>query len=168
LRRPHSWCVHLQCDVVAESGRALKEWRHEAEEGEEIEEVSPVWLMRQTAGHRFGRLPFPQVDTLASRGHLPVIICRTLQAKPRVVAQRLKEVFSPPDHSPERKVRTAAANRPLDTAALLGVIVLIGLVIFLLWDRHHSLRQARHSLELQHQSQGDYRPVDIAAAGGPI
>ena len=67
-----------------------KEQRHEAEEGEEIEEVSPVWLMHQTAGHRFGRLPFLRVDTLASGGHLPVIICRTLQAKPRVVAQRLK------------------------------------------------------------------------------
>ena len=76
-------------------------------------------------------------------------------------------MLSPADHSPKRKVRTAAADRPIDTATLVAVIVLIGLIVVLLWDRHHSLRQARHSLELQHQSQGDYRPVDVAAGGLP-
>jgi hypothetical protein len=69
--------------------------------------------------------------------------------KPRIVAQRQKKMLSPPDHSPERKARTVAADRRVDAAALLGVIALIGLAVFLLWDRHHSLRQARHALELQ-------------------
>jgi hypothetical protein len=68
-------------------------------------------------------------------------------------------MLSPLDHGPERKIRTVAADRRVDTAALLGVIALIGLAVFLLWDRHHSLRQARHMLELQHQSQGKNSPV---------
>jgi hypothetical protein len=51
---------------------------------------------------------------------------------------------------------------------LLGVIALIGLAVFLLWDRHHSLRQARHALELQHQSQRDHCFVDVAAPSGRI
>ena len=76
-------------------------------------------------------------------------------------------MLSPSNHTPERKTRTAAAERRVDTAALVGVIVLVGLIFFLVWDRHHSLRQARHSLELQHQSQSDYRPVDVAAGGLP-
>jgi hypothetical protein len=62
-------------------------------------------------------------------------------------------MFSPSDHNPRYKVRTAVANKPFDTVALMVVIALIGLIVVLLWDRHHSLRQARHSLELQHQSQ---------------
>jgi hypothetical protein len=33
----------------------------------------------------------------------------------------------------ERKAHTVAADSPLDTAALLGVIALIGLIVFLLW-----------------------------------
>jgi hypothetical protein len=39
----------------------------------------------------------------------------------------------PSGHGPERKAHTIAADSPLDTAALLVVIALIGLVIFLLW-----------------------------------
>jgi hypothetical protein len=58
-------------------------------------------------------------------------------------------MLSLPDHSPERKARTLAANRRVDSAASVGVIVLIGQAFFLLWDRHHSLRQATHTLELQ-------------------
>jgi hypothetical protein len=33
----------------------------------------------------------------------------------------------------ERKAHTVAVDSPLDTAALLGVIALIGLIVFLLW-----------------------------------
>jgi hypothetical protein len=33
----------------------------------------------------------------------------------------------------ERKAHTVAADSPLDTAAMLGVIALIGLIVFLLW-----------------------------------
>jgi hypothetical protein len=77
-------------------------------------------------------------------------------------------MLSPSNHTPERKTRTAAAERRVDTAALVGVIVLVGLIFFLVWDRHHSLRQARHSLELQHQSQGNNSLIDIAASGSRI
>ena len=77
-------------------------------------------------------------------------------------------MLSPLDHSPERKTRTVAADRRVDTAALLGVIALIGVAVFLLWDRHHSLRQATHTLELQHQSQRDHCFVDVAAPSGRI
>ena len=77
-------------------------------------------------------------------------------------------MLSPLDHSPERKIHTAEADRRFDTAALLGVIALIGLAVFLLWDRHHSLRQARHALELQHQSQRDHCFVDVTAPSGNI
>jgi hypothetical protein len=77
-------------------------------------------------------------------------------------------MLSPPDHSPERKPRTVAADRRVDTAALLGVIALIGMAVFLLLDRHHSLRQARHTLELQHQSQGNHCFVDVAAPSSRI
>jgi hypothetical protein len=77
-------------------------------------------------------------------------------------------MLSPLGHSPERKIRTAAADRRVDTAALLGVIALIGLAVFLLWDRHHSLRQARHTLELQHQSQRDHCFVDVATPSSRI
>jgi hypothetical protein len=42
-------------------------------------------------------------------------------------------VAPPTAYSSERKVRTAAADSPLDTAALLAVIALIGMIIFLLW-----------------------------------
>ena len=77
-------------------------------------------------------------------------------------------MLSPLDHSPERKTRTVAADRRVDTAALLGVIALMGLAVFLLWDRHHSLRQARHTLELQHQSQLDRCFLDVAAPSSRI
>jgi hypothetical protein len=42
-------------------------------------------------------------------------------------------VASPTAYSSKRKARAAAADSPLDTAALLAVIVLIGMIIFLLW-----------------------------------
>jgi len=77
-------------------------------------------------------------------------------------------MLSPLGHSPQRKTRTAEADRPVDTAALLGVIALIGLAVFLLWDRHHSLRHARHTLELQHQSHRDDCFVDVAAPSNRI
>ena len=77
-------------------------------------------------------------------------------------------MLSPPDQGPERWARTVAANRRVDTVALMGVITLIGLAVFLLWDRHHSLRQARHALELQHQSQRDDCFVDVAAPSSRI
>jgi len=38
-----------------------------------------------------------------------------------------------PGHGPGRRAHTTAADSPLDTAALLSVIALIGLIIFLLW-----------------------------------
>jgi hypothetical protein len=66
----------------------------------------------------------------------------------------LETMFSPSDRR-KHKARTAAADRPLDTAVFVAVIALIGLAVFFLWDRHHSLRQARHMLELRHQSQGN-------------
>jgi hypothetical protein len=72
-------------------------------------------------------------------------------------------MLSPSNHSPERKICTVAADRRVDTAALVGIIVLVGVIIVLLWDRHHSLRQARHTLELQHQSQLDHYFMDVAA-----
>ena len=40
---------------------------------------------------------------------------------------------SPSAHSHERKAHTTAADEPLDTAALLSMIALIGLIVFLLW-----------------------------------
>jgi hypothetical protein len=36
-------------------------------------------------------------------------------------------------HSSERKASAAAADSPLDTAALLAAIALIGMIVFLLW-----------------------------------
>ena len=77
-------------------------------------------------------------------------------------------MLSPLDHSLERKTRTVAADRRVDIAALLGVIALIGLAVFLLWDRHYSLRQVRHTLELQHQSQRDNCLLDVAAPSSRI
>jgi hypothetical protein len=47
---------------------------------------------------------------------------------------REKEIAVPPSaHSHERKAHPAAADGPLDTAALLAIIALIGLIVFLLW-----------------------------------
>jgi hypothetical protein len=78
-------------------------------------------------------------------------------------------MLSPSGYNPERKTRTVTADRRVDTAALLGVVAFIGLAVFLLWDRHHSLRQARHTLvELQHQSQRDHCFVDVAAPSSRI
>jgi hypothetical protein len=51
---------------------------------------------------------------LSDRG----MICRTPWAKPGIAAHRLKSM---------------AADSPLDTATLLTAIALIGLIIFLLW-----------------------------------
>lgn len=39
----------------------------------------------------------------------------------------------PSARSHEGHAHAAAADRPLDTAALLAIIALIGLIIFLLW-----------------------------------
>ena len=39
----------------------------------------------------------------------------------------------PSAHGHEHNAHTAAADRPLDTAGLLAIIALIGLIIFLLW-----------------------------------
>jgi hypothetical protein len=42
-------------------------------------------------------------------------------------------VHSPSVHNQEGHAHTAAADKPLDTAALLAIIALVGLIIFLLW-----------------------------------
>jgi hypothetical protein len=42
-------------------------------------------------------------------------------------------VALPSTHGSERKPRAAAADSPLDTAALLATIALIGMIVFLLW-----------------------------------
>jgi hypothetical protein len=36
-------------------------------------------------------------------------------------------------HSHEGRAQTTTADKPLDTAALLAIIALIGLIVFLLW-----------------------------------
>ena len=41
--------------------------------------------------------------------------------------------MAPTAYSSERKVGAAAPDSPLDTAALLTVMALMGMIIFLLW-----------------------------------
>ena len=38
----------------------------------------------------------------------------------------------PPPRSPERKADAMAADRPIDTAAMMALIALIGMIVFLL------------------------------------